>query len=184
MIMALKRQSVKQMEHIRVLEDKDKLLAKQVQVLEKEVVATQSAVKACKEKLEDMSLRQNEVTDSLTRAETRFNDVQRLLAERTANLEKESHHSRRLQEECQTLRRKLDRSTKEQADDQLRSERDEYKALLKCSSCSTRFKSHVITRCMHVFCNECLQARLETRQRKCPSCAEPFGANDVRKIFL
>ncbi|KAJ1969047.1 E3 ubiquitin-protein ligase bre1, partial [Dimargaris xerosporica] len=146
--------------------------------------ASQDALKACKSRLEELMLRNGELTDNVGRAEQRVNEVQRVLSERTAQLEKEAHHARRIGEECAGYKRKLDRASKDQMDEQLRSERDEYKALLKCSSCSTRFKSHVLLRCMHVFCHECIQARLETRQRKCPSCAEPFGANDVKKIFL
>jgi E3 ubiquitin-protein ligase BRE1 len=59
-----------------------------------------------------------------------------------------------------------------------------YKELLKCNSCHVRQKDTVLTKCMHVFCKHCIDARLETRQRKCPNCGEPFGMNDVKQIFL
>ncbi|KAJ1960904.1 E3 ubiquitin-protein ligase bre1, partial [Dimargaris xerosporica] len=182
--MALKRQVDKVTAYSKSLEDREKNLDNQVKALDKELQASQDALKACKSRLEELMLRNGELTDNVGRAEQRVNEVQRVLSERTAQLEKEAHHARRIGEECAGYKRKLDRASKDQMDEQLRSERDEYKALLKCSSCSTRFKSHVLLRCMHVFCHECIQARLETRQRKCPSCAEPFGANDVKKIFL
>ncbi|KAI9218919.1 hypothetical protein BC828DRAFT_407156 [Blastocladiella britannica] len=61
----------------------------------------------------------------------------------------------------------------------------QYRQLLQCSVCSgARLKDTCITRCMHVFCRKCVDARLETRQRKCPTCAEPFGAGDVRAIYM
>ncbi|KAJ1659735.1 E3 ubiquitin-protein ligase bre1 [Dispira simplex] len=181
----LKRQLDKQQELLKALEDKEKLLTKQVQNLEKEVALNQGAVRVCKEKLVELTLRNTELTDVVNKGEHRINDLQKMLGERNLACEKEAHQTRRLMEENAQLKRRLERHTKEGAgDEELRNERDEYKTLLKCSSCLTRFKSHVLLRCMHVFCHECIQARLDTRQRKCPSCAEPFGTNDVRKIFL
>ena len=63
-------------------------------------------------------------------------------------------------------------------------ELDMYKKLLKCNSCHVRDKNALILKCMHVFCRQCLDQRIESRQRKCPNCSESFGANDVRNIFL
>lgn len=59
-----------------------------------------------------------------------------------------------------------------------------YKKLMKCNSCHIRDKNAVILKCMHCFCKNCLDIRLETRQRKCPNCGDAFGANDVKQIFL
>ena len=55
---------------------------------------------------------------------------------------------------------------------------------VKCSVCKKNDKAVVITRCFHCFCESCVKTRLETRQRKCPACAETFGNNDVQKIYL
>ncbi|KAJ1517221.1 E3 ubiquitin-protein ligase bre1 [Coelomomyces lativittatus] len=59
-----------------------------------------------------------------------------------------------------------------------------YRQALMCSACQIRFKDTCILRCMHTFCRTCIQARLDKRQRKCPTCAESFGANDVKTIYL
>ena len=67
---------------------------------------------------------------------------------------------------------------------ELKEQVDLYKRLLKCNSCKTRDKNAVIVKCMHVFCRTCLDMRIETRQRKCPNCGEPFGQGDIRNIFL
>jgi hypothetical protein len=37
------------------------------------------------------------------------------------------------------------------AEERLKKELEETRQLLRCSACSKRFKTHVITRCMHVF---------------------------------
>jgi hypothetical protein len=59
-----------------------------------------------------------------------------------------------------------------------------YKKLLRCNSCHIREKNAVLSKCMHVFCRKCLEDRIETRQRKCPNCGDPFGASDIRTIYL
>lgn len=66
----------------------------------------------------------------------------------------------------------------------LEEELGNYKKLMKCNSCHIRDKNAVILKCMHCFCKNCLDIRLETRQRKCPNCGDAFGANDVKQIFL
>lgn len=54
---------------------------------------------------------------------------------------------------------------------------------LKCSACRNNYKTHQLKRCTHMFCKSCIDARIETRQRKCPTCAEPFGAADVMMLY-
>lgn len=61
---------------------------------------------------------------------------------------------------------------------------DKYKRLLKCTACDRRYKDSVINKCMHVFCQECLDRRIKTRNRMCPSCGEAFSLNDVKRIYL
>lgn len=58
-----------------------------------------------------------------------------------------------------------------------------YRKLLRCTACDKRYKDTVINKCMHVFCSECLEIRLETRNRKCPNCGESFSKLDLKKIF-
>lgn len=59
-----------------------------------------------------------------------------------------------------------------------------YKKLLRCNSCHIREKNAVLSKCMHVFCRQCLEDRIETRQRKCPNCGDSFSATDIRTIYL
>eukprot|EP00835_Amoeboradix_gromovi_P006118 NODE_665_length_5410_cov_0.165317.p1 type:complete len:549 gc:universal NODE_665_length_5410_cov_0.165317:3340-4986(+) len=61
---------------------------------------------------------------------------------------------------------------------------EQYKALLKCSACNINFKSQVITKCWHMFCEDCINSRIETRQRKCPSCSDSFGIHDIKPIYF
>lgn len=59
-----------------------------------------------------------------------------------------------------------------------------YKRLLKCTVCDLRYKDTVINKCMHVFCQECINERIKCRNRKCPNCSETFSSNDVKHIYL
>jgi Zinc finger, C3HC4 type (RING finger) len=60
-------------------------------------------------------------------------------------------------------------------------------ALLKmtrCSVCDSRQKDRILTKCWHMFCQQCIQRNLETRHRKCPGCGAAFGAADVKAVYL
>jgi hypothetical protein len=59
-----------------------------------------------------------------------------------------------------------------------------WRKIAQCSVCNYRAKSHVLMRCMHVFCKECIDKRIETRQRKCPTCGGSFGTNEVKQIWI
>ncbi|WFD36479.1 RING-type E3 ubiquitin transferase [Malassezia cuniculi] len=61
---------------------------------------------------------------------------------------------------------------------------DYLNSLLRCSACKERYRERVITRCMHTFCEPCVRARIETRQRKCPHCGIAFAVSDVQTLFL
>lgn len=54
--------------------------------------------------------------------------------------------------------------------------------MLKCSTCNLRFKGVILNRCGHLFCKECVDARLNVRARKCPTCQAPFGKDDVSSV--
>lgn len=97
-----------------------------------------------------------------------------------------SYEKRRLAEELSVATKKLDAYSASGVGlvKELEEELAIYKKLMKCNSCHTRDKNAVILKCMHCFCKMCLDIRLETRQRKCPNCGDPFGANDVKQIFL
>ncbi|KAJ7178374.1 hypothetical protein C8R43DRAFT_456010 [Mycena crocata] len=75
--------------------------------------------------------------------------------------------------------------------------------VLKCTACKgAEFRDTVLTKCMHsqshkqplsictnnfsssAFCRSCVDARLSTRQRKCPACNGPFAVADVQTIYL
>ncbi|KAE9411274.1 BRE1-domain-containing protein [Gymnopus androsaceus JB14] len=64
------------------------------------------------------------------------------------------------------------------------SEEDQAMAALKCSTCNNSFRDTVLTKCSHTFCRPCVDARISSRQRKCPACNVGFAQSEVLRIFL
>ncbi|EJF65375.1 BRE1-domain-containing protein [Dichomitus squalens LYAD-421 SS1] len=56
--------------------------------------------------------------------------------------------------------------------------------LLKCSTCQINMRNTVITKCMHTFCKQCVDARISTRQRKCPACNLAFSGGEVNTLYF
>jgi E3 ubiquitin-protein ligase BRE1 len=89
------------------------------------------------------------------------------------------------EETCAGLRRRCEKLAKHGGSaDEYKEEIDAYKSMLRCSVCNDRPKGVVITRCFHMFCNDCIATRLENRDRKCPGCGLMFSASDVKSIFF
>ncbi|CAE6449136.1 unnamed protein product [Rhizoctonia solani] len=67
---------------------------------------------------------------------------------------------------------------------ELQKENAKVMAILRCSTCVKNFRSHTLLKCMHTFCKDCIDARVTTRQRKCPACNMAFAAQDVQQIYF
>lgn len=117
-------------------------------------------------------------------------ELQTLLKERSDAFESEAQARKRLMDESESMRKKLEEQHKKSESSssgessEAAKQAARYLKLLKCPACDVNFKSHVILRCMHVFCKSCMDKQMEYRQRKCPTCRENFGAKDVKEIYL
>ena len=58
-----------------------------------------------------------------------------------------------------------------------------YKGMMECKVCHSRHKSVILTRCFHLFCRECIDTAMATRQRRCPTCGVPIGKGDIHDVF-
>ncbi|KAG0267119.1 E3 ubiquitin-protein ligase bre1 [Actinomortierella ambigua] len=187
MTAVLKRQSDMQMDQIRRLEDRERNLNNQVATLEREQATLHSSVTVHKGKLQEFTAQNSAFKEKFARQEERLAELQTLLKERTEHYEHEAHARKRSQEEAEMLRRKVEEHSKQEtssAESEAAKQAARYLKLLKCPACDVNFKSHVILRCMHVFCKSCMDNQMEYRQRKCPTCRENFGAKDVKEIYL
>lgn len=55
---------------------------------------------------------------------------------------------------------------------------------MTCTVCCENFRDHCITKCGHIFCQNCLTNNIKSRNRKCPQCKINFDKNDTQRIFL
>ena len=144
-----------------------------------------------KTKLQELTQHNAGFKEKFTKQEERLVELQTLLKERSDAYESEAQARKRLGEESESMRKKLEEQNKKSESSLSGGESSEaakqaarYLKLLKCPACDVNFKSHVILRCMHVFCKNCMDKQMEYRQRKCPTCRENFGAKDVKEIYL
>jgi len=101
-------------------------------------------------------------------------------------LEREIDKAKRLDEEKQLLKRKLEKASSNASSNSSTAE-EELRLVnqkLRCSICNDRQKNTVIAKCFHVFCKECIYSNIDTRKRRCPGCKRPFSESDVHPIYL
>ncbi|KAF9283306.1 E3 ubiquitin-protein ligase bre1 [Mortierella alpina] len=188
MTAVMKRQSDMQLDQIRRLEEREKTLSEQMATLEKEQTTLNSEVVLHKTKLQEFTQHSSSYKERFSKQDERLNELQELLKERSEAFESEASARKRLIEEADSMKRKLEEQAKRadgpSGDSEAAKQAARYLKLLKCPACDVNFKSHVILRCMHVFCKSCMDKQMEYRQRKCPTCRENFGAKDVKEIYL
>ncbi|KAF9581043.1 E3 ubiquitin-protein ligase bre1 [Lunasporangiospora selenospora] len=188
MTAVMRRQSDMQQDQIRRLEEREKNLNDQMIVLEKEQTTMNDEIMQHKFKVQEYTQQNTTFKDKFSRQEERLAELQGLLKERTEAYENETATRKRLIEEADGMKKKLEEQAKKSSegpgDSEAAKQAAGYLKLLKCPACDVNFKSHVILRCMHVFCKSCMDKQMEYRQRKCPTCRENFGAKDVKEIYL
>ncbi|KAG2204484.1 hypothetical protein INT46_005413 [Mucor plumbeus] len=185
-VSSLRMTKEKQQELIRQLEEKEKSLELQVHEKENEIRKLYKTIEEDKTDLEDISHLCEDYRISIDQNEIMLIELQKMLKEKTRLLDEEKRLQDQTEENYEKMKKKWDKISQgdNPAEQQLIDECEELRALLKCSTCRQRFRTHILTRCMHTFCKNCIDARLETRQRRCPTCSEPFGANDVKNFYL
>ncbi|KAF9200430.1 E3 ubiquitin-protein ligase bre1 [Haplosporangium sp. Z 27] len=188
MTAVMKRQSDMQLDQISRLEEREKNLNQQMTTLEKEETVLNSEITTQKSKLQEYTQVNSGYKEKFSKQEERLLELQALLKERTDAFENEIAARKRLLGESEVMKRKIEEYAKKSeggsGDSEASKQAARYLKLLKCPACDVNFKSHVILRCMHVFCKSCMDKQMEYRQRKCPTCRENFGAKDVKEIYL
>ncbi|KNC97517.1 uncharacterized protein SPPG_09429 [Spizellomyces punctatus DAOM BR117] len=183
---ALKRQSDKQLEQIRILEQREKALSQQLQAREKELAAKSIAGDQQQRRCGDLIREVAGLKDKEQRWSAKYDNATSALKKKITLLENTAEEHRKAREEVEILQRRLDKYTKSETtpDTNLMRQIEEYKLLLKCSSCNNNFKSHVLNKCMHTFCKDCIDDMWTSRQRKCPTCGIAFAQQDIRQVYL
>ncbi|KAK9518031.1 hypothetical protein VZT92_023359 [Zoarces viviparus] len=188
-LLTLKTQVDAQLQVVRKLEEKERLLQGTISTAERELALRTQALDMNKRKAQESALLSEEMRTQLEQVQQRLNLVREEVIENSISREKESFNARRAQEDISKLRGKIEKAKKpaekiSNGDDILNEEINDYKARLTCPCCNSRVKDAVLTKCFHVFCFECVKTRYDTRQRKCPKCNAAFGANDFHRIYI
>ncbi|XP_061786627.1 E3 ubiquitin-protein ligase BRE1A [Nerophis lumbriciformis] len=188
-LLTLKTQVDAQLQVVRKLEEKERLLQGTISTAERELALRTQALDMNKRKAQESAMLSEEVRTQLEQVQQRLVVVREEVVENSISREKESFNARRAQEDISKLRRKIEKAKKpaekiSNGDDLLNEEISDYKARLTCPCCNSRVKDAVLTKCFHVFCFECVKTRYDTRQRKCPKCNAAFGANDFHRIYI
>merc|ERR1712110_513178 len=175
---------------VRKLEEKERLLQSNLVAMDKELSMRQQAMEMHKRKAIESAQSAADLKLHLEKYHAQIKEVQQTVAEKTSALEAEAFKTKRLHEQLESVKRKVERLRKiEMASDTdmdqiLKEEIREYKETLTCPSCKVKRKDAVLTKCFHCFCYDCLRTRYETRQRKCPKCNAAFGASDYHRLYL
>ena len=167
-----KTQGSKQMEALTRLQESDEAAKQRIQNLEKQISSQDGTRDRYRQEV-------GRLMESLELAKLTLDQSKTKLAEATQRMDsKESEvlqltNTQRTQtQELDGLKTQLERIKATSAltngsnDDQVQV----YRGIAMCSVCNLRWKDTVITSCGHVFCKECVDKRVETRQRRCPNC--------------
>ncbi|KAG1809354.1 BRE1-domain-containing protein [Suillus subaureus] len=126
-------------------------------------------------------------------AETRFN-VRKIADEKYAHI----HHLKgclfkrdddlaRMKAEVNKLRvemKKLKSASASEKEADLMEEAASVWRLIKCSTCKENMRGVALTKCSHTFCKQCVEARISTRQRRCPHCNSGFAQSEVVNVLF
>jgi len=190
---ALARSAERQTKVIERYMDTEKGLQAQLVQAEKEVSAYRRSVQTHESKLAEAERDVSVLRRRLSEAERARASAEAGVAQHLATANDEAAARQRAEETIASLDRevaKLRRRVAESAAAGPRSKGSESEThleylntLLRCSACKERYRDRIITRCLHTFCEACVNARIQTRQRKCPHCGLAFATSDVQVLY-
>ncbi|KAF3938600.1 hypothetical protein ABW19_dt0200880 [Dactylella cylindrospora] len=185
---AFQAQHDRSSEIIMNLKNAEKKQAALMANLEKQVaelkVSNERAVLAQKNLQTQLAEAKNQ-SDSLQRQNTSMRGNLKEVEERNAN---ENNRRRAAENELEKTLVRL--STLEQSVKALSrvdnedSTLDTLRSMVRCNVCRVGMKARAIKQCGHLFCKDCVEERIISRNRKCPNCSRPFAATDIISIVL
>ncbi|KAI7887098.1 hypothetical protein K492DRAFT_31520 [Lichtheimia hyalospora FSU 10163] len=183
---ALTKQIERELAYIKQLNEREKNMNSHLNVLERELTTSKMALDMYTQKEEELVETLKELKKSMSFSKEKLAEFTKSAMEKIQSIEQDAHERLRVEENSELLRLKLKAINKNDrpAEKELRKEKEAYESLLNCNLCNERYKSHIILRCMHTFCKQCLDELLENGPRRCPKCNENFGVNDVKQFYF
>jgi len=172
------------MEKAQKLELDVEKLTKELETAKAEARGASGAGSSNKLKIEQLETELTKLKSQLSIVEGRCNQLSSGEAKLQKEIKKLEKERDDLKIENAGVKKKCDRLSREGGAGALQEEIDAYKTMMGCNVCKQRDKACVITKCYHMFCRECIDTRIATRQRKCPGCALAFSENDVQNIYF
>ncbi|KAI9361400.1 hypothetical protein BD770DRAFT_408553 [Pilaira anomala] len=182
----LKRITQQQADLISSKEKDEQDLAEQVNKQEVLIRELEYKIENCRLEVDDYTQQSQELEKRLKVNESQLLQLQKLAIEKIKSLDQEVALGKQTRSNYEKVKRKwtMISNGENPASQELIDEVEELRAQFKCSICKTRTRKCILLSCFHTFCHECIRIRLETRQRRCPSCAINFGASDVKEFYL
>lgn len=188
----LARSAERQAKVIERYTETEKGLGQQLTQAEKEITLLRRGLQAHTTKLAEVDRDRAVLRRKAAEAERAKSTAEQLVTQHLATITEESGAKVRAEERAAILDKEVSRLKRKVADANAGAPRKrgddntqlEYlDSLLKCSACKERYRDRIITRCLHTFCEQCVNARIQTRQRKCPHCGLAFATSDVQVLY-
>lgn len=174
-------------EYVQKLERKEKGLYEQMIQLRKELDNQISNSNYLKKRETEEQKQKSEQQSKIQYMEQKVEYIQRELQDKEKNISDLIYEKNRLIEDVTKYKVKLDSlysNGQAGLEKSLQEQLVMYRQFVKCLVCNKNDKEVCLSKCMHVFCRECIDTRLATRQRKCPTCGESFSQSEVKTIYL
>ncbi|KAI9864533.1 MAG: E3 ubiquitin-protein ligase bre1 [Trichoglossum hirsutum] len=189
-IRALKLQNSKSSEIVAQLKDAERAHVSLIANLEKQLTETKASNISLSTVNRSLQQRTKEDSIILEGVKSQVSELTASLKAKDTSLNSVSKDNRTAETEIERLRTRLE-ETKKSVDvwkgRSMGKENGEYemlRALALCNVCRSRFKNTVIKSCGHVFCKECVDERISSRSRKCPTCGKSFPTNDHMAVHM
>ena len=189
-IKAVKAQNQKMSDIVSSLKESEGNKRTLVTQLEKQIADVRDTLAAVEKSHRDLQQREYDFKTKGERLAGQVDELKKQLNAKDEVMKTAEQNSRRCEAETTELKVRLEDAQKSVETWRQRSmgaKNDEYdmlKQIATCTICRKNFKEVALTKCGHVFCNQCLEERYQSRARKCPNCGLLFGQNDKLRVTL
>ncbi|SLM39011.1 e3 ubiquitin-protein ligase bre1 [Lasallia pustulata] len=189
-VRTLRAQNSKSSDIVSQLKDAEASTRALVINLEKQLAESKEAITNISNRNRTSQQQLLERTTALEGSKAQVEELKKMLTTKDASLSTVSSSYRKAEVEIEELKVRLDetkQSLKGWKNKSLATEGSEETALRMiayCTVCRKNLKDTALKTCGHVFCKDCVEERLTSRSRKCPSCNKSFGTNDHMRVTL
>ncbi|EKM54415.1 uncharacterized protein PHACADRAFT_258246 [Phanerochaete carnosa HHB-10118-sp] len=194
---SLKRTVEKQAKSLEKLAESEKLNSQRVHDYDREVaiLETQSTdfkvkIDSASSELQKYRMRYEDARKRAEELDVVYKDALKDVGRKRQELIKQEEVLLKKKKEAEKHTAKVKASANNHAsstsvrESELQGEVEKCMTILKCSTCRMNMRNTVITKCMHSFCRNCVNERIQSRQRKCPACNLPFSQGEVQQLFF